>query len=196
MAEPCVSARYMAQFLAHVDKLPSADRDAVLAAIGAERAAKLRGSASFFTWLPVEDNLVATRAVASALGARRTHEFFASLQEASLALPVFSWVVSVAALARGNPVRVLRWVAKGYGLMFRDAGQWEVVDAQATSATLRLVGTPAEMLRDGTWLASVSSSLHAIFAVASVEGAVTPAGIDVAEGAASFRFRWVEHEPT
>lgn len=191
MNRPCVSGRYMDQFMRAVARLPEAG--SVRDAIGPEALEEMAASRSFFSWLPVEHNLVATRAVAAALGSRRTHEFFRSLMLESLRMPSFSWVSRLAPLLLGDPSSGLRWVAKGYEIMFRDAGTWEVVDAQRGSAFMHMVDVPEIMLHDSVWLASVASALHAVFSVIEVEGAVTLAATSPRQGSARFRFLWTEH---
>lgn len=171
-----------------VARLPEAP--IVRDAIGPEALEEIAASRSFFAWLPVEHNLVATRAVANTLGSRRTHEFFVALQLQSLRMPSFSWVSRLVPLLIGDPASGLRWVAKGYDIMFRDAGTWEVVDAQQGSAFMHMVDVPQMMLEDSVWLASVASALHAIFQMAEVEGAVTLAATSPRQGSARFRFLW------
>lgn len=188
MAGPCVSGRYMDQFMRSVGRLPEAA--SVRDAIGPEALEEMAASRSFFAWLPVEHNVVATHAVAAAVGPRRAHEFFLSLQVESLSMPTFSWVSRLVPLLLGEPASALRWVAKGYDIMFRDAGTWEVVDARRGSAFMHMVDVPEMMLQDSIWLASVASALHAIFAITEVEGAVTLAATNPRQGSARFRFLW------
>jgi len=185
MDRPGVRGRYMGTFLAHVNALP--ERGAIRAAIDSERLAAMEGATSFFDWLPVEDNLLATHAVADVLGPRRTHDFFVALQYAELDTPLFSWVRKLTPTMHEHPERTLGWIAKGYGLMFRNAGTWRVVDATANAAVLEMVGLPEVMTRDAVWLSSVGSSLNAIFRVADVDGAVT-LGAD--PGPPRYKLRW------
>ena len=188
MTRPCVSGRYMDQFMRSVARLPEAA--SVRDAIGPEALEEMAASRSFFAWLPIEHNLLATRAVAAAIGSRRTHEFFVALQVESLTMPTFSWVSRLMPLLLGDPASALRWVAKGYDIMFREAGTWEVVDAQRGSAFMHMVDVPEMMLLDSVWLASVASALHAIFVATEVEGAVTLAATSPRQGSARFRFLW------
>jgi hypothetical protein len=190
MSRPSVNARYMGQFMRSVARLPEATQ--VRTAIGHAALNEIVESKSFFAWLPVEHNLAATRAVATTLGPRRAHEFFVSLQVDALRMPIFSWVSRLVPTLLGNPGPALRWVAKGYEIMFRDAGTWEVVDEQRGSAFMHMVDVPEAMLQDTVWLASVASALHAIFVVAEVEGAVTLAAANPRQGSARFRFLWTE----
>ena len=130
---------------------------------------------------------MATRAVADVLGPRRTHDFFVALQYASFDTQLFSWVRKLTPTMHERPDRALGWIAKGYGLMFRHAGTWEIVEVGDGAATLEMVDVPDLMTKDVAWLASVGSSLHAIFRVAGVDGAVTLA----AERARPrYKFRW------
>ncbi len=175
----------MANFMQHVGALP--ERAAIRAAIDDERMERMERSTSFFDWLPVEDNLIATRAVADALGARRTHDFFASLQYAELDTPLFSWVRKLTPTLEKHPERTLGWIAKGYSMMFRNAGTWRVVEIETSTATLEMVELPDVMTTDAVWLASVGSSLHAVFRVSNVDGAVTMAET---KPRPRFRFRW------
>lgn len=175
----------MSTFMVHVDAL--AERAKIREAIGDERMQRIARSTSFFDWLPVEENLVATRAVADALGARRTHDFFVSLQYAELATPLFSWVRKLTPTLEKRPERTLGWIAKGYSMMFRNAGTWRVVEVETNTATLEMLDVPDVMTNDAVWIASVGSSLHAVFRVSNVDGAVTLAET---KPRPRFRFRW------
>lgn len=176
----------MSTFLQHVDAL-AAEHAKIREAIGNERMQRFERSTSFFDWLPVEENLVATRAVADALGPRRTHDFFVSLQHAELATPLFSWVRKLTPTLEKRPERTLGWIAKGYSMMFRNAGTWRVVEVETSTATLEMVDVPEVMTNDTVWIASVGSSLHAVYRVSNVDGAVTLAET---KPRPRFRFRW------
>jgi hypothetical protein len=182
---PEVRGRYMSTFVQHVDAL--AERAKIRDAIGEERMKRIERSTSFFDWLPVEENLVATRAVADAIGARRTHDFFVALQYAELATPLFSWVRMLTPTLDKRPERTLGWIAKGYSMMFRNAGTWRVIEVEKSTATLEMLDVPEAMTSDGVWIASVGSSLHAVYRVSNVDGAVTLAET---KPRPRFRFRW------
>ena len=175
----------MSTFMQSVGALP--ERAKIREAIGDERLQRIDRSTSFFDWLPVEENLVATRAVADALGPRRTHDFFVSLQYAELATPLFSWVRKLTPTLEKRPERTLGWIAKGYSMMFRNAGTWRVVEVETNTATLEMLDVPDVMTNDAVWIASVGSSLHAVFRVSNVDGAVTLAET---KPRPRFRFRW------
>jgi hypothetical protein len=175
----------MSTFMKSVDALP--ERANIRETIGEERLRRMEQATSFFDWLPVEDNLVATRAVVTALGARRTHDFFVALQYAELATPLFSWVRKLTPTLEKRPERTLGWIAKGYSMMFRNAGTWRIVEVETTTATLEMVDVPEVMTSDSVWIASVGSSLHAVYRVSNVDGAVTLAET---KPRPRFRFRW------
>ena len=175
----------MSTFMKSVDDLP--ERAKIRGAIGDERLQRIERSTSFFDWLPVEENLVATRAVVDALGARRTHDFFVALQYAELATPLFSWVRKLTPTLEKRPERTLGWIAKGYSMMFRNAGTWRIVEVETSTATLEMIDVPDVMTSDTVWIASVGSSLHAVYRVSNVDGAVTLAET---KPRPRFRFRW------
>ena len=192
MGVPQVRARYMQTFLEHVRALDPATSAAVLADIGAEGVATIDESRSFLAWVPVEVNLEATRAVAKRLGPRQTHDFFVRLQSATLETPLFDWVQRNAETLLGpDPTRRLKWIAKGYSIMFHAAGTWEVKQVGRNVATLEMVGVPAPMLRDRVWLDSVASSLHAVFPGGPTDTAVNLVGVSPTTGRALYRVRWV-----
>jgi hypothetical protein len=191
MGAPQVRVRYMQTFLAHVRRLDPGARDAVLAETGTETVAAIDANRSFFAWLPAETNLDATRAVAHRLGPRQTHQFFVCLQEHTLETPLFEWVQRNAEILLGpDPARRLKWIAKAYGIMFNDAGTWEVAHVEETMARLEMVNAPAVMLHDRLWLDSVASSLHAAFPGGPAQTSVKLVGSWPEVGRAEYRVRW------
>lgn len=178
----------MQTFLEHVRGLDAAARDAVLSDVGAPWVDRIDACKSFFDWLPVEDNLSATRAVGRRLGPKRTHDFFVDLQSTTLRTPLFDWVQRHADVLLGpDPALRLKWVAKGYGIMFQRAGSWRVKDARPGSASLEMIDVPEALLATRIWLESVASSLHACFPGGTT---VKLASASPAVGRALYRIAW------
>lgn len=184
----------MKTFVEHVERLPEADRRRIAQAVPDAFFQEI-AAAGTFAWLPFEHNLVLTRAVANALGPRRTHEFFLALMLASLQTPLLRGLVEAVLRLKGNDLAViLQWVSKGFELMFKDAGAWHVGERESGAASLEVVGLPAGAVRDRVWLDSVASSLSSLFDVADVRGVTTVRDVDLDHGKAAFRLRWEKRE--
>ncbi len=180
----------MKTFVEHVERLPESDRTRIAQAVP---DAFFQGisEAGAVAWLPFEHNLALTRAVADALGPRRTQEFFHALMLASFETPLLRGLVDAVLRLKGNDLGViLQWVSKGFELMFKHAGAWRVVERESGSASLEVVGLPVEAARDRIWLDSVSSSLSSLFSIAEVRGVTTVRDVDIERGKAVFRLRW------
>lgn len=189
--EPLVRARYMQTFLDMVERLPAEEARAIRTTIGEDVWHEVR-QAGALSWLPIRLNLVATHAVATNLDSRRTHEFFRSFMLSSFETPLLNGLISaVTRVAGPNPARYLEWVSKGFNVLFKNCGTWRVVERDdAGFATIEVAGLPPAYSTDRTWLTTVSSALHALFAVAHCEGAVTIRDTHEGEGRVAFRLRW------
>ncbi len=180
----------MKTFAEHVERLPELDRRHVSAEVPTAFFREIAESGTF-AWLPFEYNLVLTRAVAAALGTRRTHEFFVSLMRASFETPLLKGLVEAVLRLKGNdPSVMLQWVSRGFELMFKDAGAWSVVERKVGAASMEVSGLPAAAVRDRVWLESVASALSALYLLAHVRGVTVIRDVDVERGRAEFRLRW------
>lgn len=189
MRRPAVRGRYMKTFLDAVDRA-SAEDAAAIRAHGAQWIEAI-DSAGAMEWLPVEANLDLTRSVASVLGPKRTHDFFEELTLASFQTPLMRGLVSaVVAFVGHDPGRYIDWMQKGFGMLFRDAGKWTVIERTDTVATLQVEDLPKACFEDAVWIDSVASSCHALFRLANCEGAASVRTRDPERSRVVFRMMW------
>lgn len=187
---PLTRARHLRSILEKVRELPAGPRAAVLDAIGAAALEEVEGSASS-DWLPFELDLALTHAVAGVLGPEGTHQFFQQQQLASFQGPLFKALVDSATTIFGlDPGSWARWIPRGWGVVFRDCGRWEIERAGEGRLHAALLALPGACLEDEVWLRSIASSLSAFLAVARCEGEVALVRVDREREAALYRMRW------
>jgi len=187
---PQVSSRHMQTFLEVVDRLEAADCAAIRAAIPGAMLQAIHDHTSA-SWLPIEVNLEVTRIVAERLGPERAHNFFCDLLLAGFETPLLgSFAKGALRLAGTNPGFALKWVPKGFSLVFRNTGEWSTSDITATTGRLAVDGLPTIMASERLWLDSVASSLQALFKLTNKGGEIRVAEVDVSGGRATFRANW------
>jgi hypothetical protein len=188
--EPSVRARYMQTFARHVDRLPAEDREAIRSAIPAATWTAIE-SAGLLGWLPVQMNIDCTRAVANRLGPERTHQFFRELVLAATDSPLLrGFVQAVLRVAVPDAGLYLPWVARGFELVFRDAGRWKVLEREIGWALLQLEELPRQSVTDLLWLKSVASSLCGLLDLANSVGTVAVHEVDIKLRRATFATKW------
>lgn len=152
--------------------------------------------ASGLDWLPVERNLVITRATYDALGQAEADRFFRDHTLASFHGPILQTMVTSAVRILGlDPVALARWVPKAWHLIFRGCGEWglEEVTPGARLVTLTLGGLPAACAEDPVWLRSVARSLEAVLELARVRGVAALLPRPRGARQAVFQLRWSGH---
>jgi hypothetical protein len=188
--DPVVRARHLQSLLEEVRALPEPSRGAVLGAIGAERLRQVDEAASS-DWLPFVQDVELTHAVASALGPEGMVRFFRKHQLASFQGPLFKVLVDGATTLFGlDPGSWARWIPRGWGVVFRACGRWEISRATPGEVDLALIDPPDGCLDDEVWLRSVAGSFSAFLAVAKAEGEFALDRVDRERGAACYRLRW------
>lgn len=187
---PAVRGQYMQMFAAHIGRLPQEDRHAISSVLP-EAVWQQIESAGVFGWLPIEVNLVCTRAVAESLGKERTHQFFRSLLlDAMRSHLLRALVDGVLRVAVRDVGLYLTWVGKGFDLMFRDVGRWDVIERVPGRAVLRLSGLAPECIRDEIWIQSLASAMCAFEDLVGVTGKTTVQSIDVEGRRVLFAGEW------
>jgi hypothetical protein len=180
----------MLTFLEHVDRLPAADRKAILGKIPESLRSAVR-AAGLLGWLPIDLNLACTRAVAECLGEQRTHDFFRSLLLDTSDTPLLRGLVqSVLRVAVRDPGLYLPWISKGFELMFRDSGRFTVTDRGIGTARIEATSLPQECLVDDVWPKSVASALCALQDLTGLEGMCVLERVDAETGTMIVRATW------
>src|SRR5512146_1079459 len=187
---PVTRARHLRSILEHVARLPGPSRDAVLAAAGPRCLAAVEESASS-DWLPFELDLELTHAIGRVLGPEGQHRFFQEQQLESFQSPLFRVLVDSATGLFGlDPGSWARWIPRGWGVVFRDCGQWVIDRADESVVHAALIEPPRGCLEDDVWLRSVASSFSAFLVIARVQGEFGLVRVDPARDAALYRMRW------
>lgn len=187
---PLVRARHLRSIVEQVRGLPARPCAAVLAALGRDALELVESSASS-DWMPFELDLALTHAIAGVLGPKGTHDFFLRHQLASFQGPLFKALVDSATTLFGlDPGSWTRWIPRGWGIVFRDCGQWVIDRTEKAAVDLALVAPPAGWLDDEILLRSLASSFSAFLVVARCEGEFALDCVDRARGAACYRLRW------
>ncbi len=187
---PAVRARHMKSLLATVDRLPATEAEAVRRRVEPTVLAGI-ADASGVEWLPVAWNVALTRAIHDALGVERFRRFFRAEQLESFRGPLLKYVVDGVIHLLGIDLGSwVRWIPKGWGLVFRDCGSWSVGAVEPGRATLLLDALPPECFDDAVWHDSVAASLEALLDLASSDGSLTVEGVDRAQRRVAFVLRW------
>jgi hypothetical protein len=143
----------MQMLLAHIDRLPEADRRAVLAGIDPADVVRVQG-ATALEWIPMRISTNLARSVTETLGAERSRAFFKDQFGATLSNAVLgSLVGAVARHVSSDPRPGLRWLVRGHDLLFKGVGKLSVqVDAVKPEAIFTLSELPPELVNDSVWL--------------------------------------------
>jgi hypothetical protein len=192
---PCVRVRYMQVFAGSVGRLPEADRGPIRAAVSSAAWAAIDGG-PLLGWLPLDVNLVCTRAVSERLGPERSHELFRKLLVDTARTPLLLGLVhGVLRVAVRDPGLYLPWISKGFTLMFQNAGKFSVLERRPGEALLELGRLPTECARDALWIRSAGSSLSGVFDIARLDGTVAIDQVNAAAARVIFRVCWSTRVP-
>ncbi len=187
---PLTRSRHLRSILEHVDRLPGPQRAAVRQAVGPAALEQIESSASS-DWLPFALDLDLTHAIAQVLGPSGQHRFFQEQQMASFRGPLFRALVDSATAIFGlDPGSWARWIPRGWGIVFRECGQWVIDRSERGAVDLALLAPPPGCLDDEPWLRSVASSFSAFILVARTEGDFALAGVDRERDAVLYALRW------
>lgn len=188
--EPLIRARQLLSILEHVDALPAQARQAVRGGVAPGLLAQIEASAGS-DWVPFAWDVALTHAVADALGPEGTHRFFLQQQLAAWQAPLLKTLVdSATALFGLDPGSWARWIPRGWNVVFRNSGEWQVDRSGPGEVDLALLAPPAGTLEDEVWLRSLASSFSTFLVVAKKEGEFALDHVDRARGAACYRLRW------
>jgi hypothetical protein len=182
----------MQTFAKHLYGLPAEDRAAIGGAVRTEVWASIE-SAGLLAWLPLEANLMCTKAVAVRLGPDRANRFFRELTLAAIDTPLLrGFVQGVLRVVVADAGQYLPWLARGFELMFRDAGTWIVLEREPGWALLQLRDLPRESVTELLWIKSVASSLLGLHDLMSIEGTVVVHEVDVKARTVTYATKWTK----
>jgi len=188
--EPLVKARHMQSLFAKIERLPQVAKRAIQERTG-DLAIRQVSEAATSDWLPLSLNLTVTRELHEVLGTEGAHRFFHDHQLEAFGSATFRMLVEGATTLFGlDPGSWARWVPRGWGLVFKNCGEWSVELLAPGSVDLALVRPPACCLADAVWLHSLAWSLSAILDLARVEGKFTFERVDEERPSALYALRW------
>lgn len=181
-------ARHLKSTLAAADR--SQVRDAVRAALPPGLAGAVE-AANGFDWLPAANDVALVRAIHGALGDAEHHAFSRRVILEAFEGPLLNALVTAGLrLFPGGLMAWAHWIPRGWGLVFRDCGEWAVELVGSGAADLRLRELPPICSRDEVWPRSVASSLSPLIDLARVRGTMCLVALDRAAGTASYQMRW------
>jgi hypothetical protein len=148
-----VRARQMQMLLAHIDRLPEADRRAVWARIDPAHVVRVQ-NATPLEWIPMAISTSLARAVIETLGRERSRAFFKDQFAATLSNAVLgSLVAAITRHLSADPRPGLRWLARGHDLLFKGVGKLTVqTEPGKPEAIFTLSELPEELVNDSLWL--------------------------------------------
>jgi hypothetical protein len=187
---PAVRARHMKNLLASIDRLEPGESERVRALVP-DPLVRDVADATSVDWLPLDTNLVVTRALHGGLGDARFYRFFRDQLVEAFSGPLLRVIVDAALrVFRVDATSFTGWVGRGWGLVFHDCGAWTVERAGPGMARLRIDALPGACVEDEIWLRSVAHSLDAFWVLARTQGECAYSGRDVARAVAFYELRW------
>ena len=108
----------------------------------------------------------------------------------SFETPLFEGFIKATVRVIGlDPGSLVRVIGRVFNIMFRDSGEWRVLDRTGSSAVLRVDGLPDPCLSE-TWVDSARCSVSALFAFTDREGEVVVETLDRPTGTVVYRLTW------
>lgn len=186
-------ARQLQMLLAHIDRLPDAERRAVCARIDPSSVVRVQ-SATPLEWIPMSISTAMARAVTDTLGRDRARAFFKDQFAATLSNAVLgSLVGAITRHISTDPRPGLRWLARGHDMLFKGVGKLSVeIDPVKPEAIFTLSDLPPELAGDSVWLDRYAWSAASVQLLwrATTECEVIEARPE--ERLARFRMWWTE----
>lgn len=186
---PAVRARHLKSIIDAVEAHPEAARLRAAVPPDVLRAvADAQGS----DWLPLALNVQIVQALHAALGADGFAELNRKILTDALRGPLL-WSLALAAqrLFGDDPASWVRWVPRGWAILLRGCGIWQVKpEPDRSRAVLALTGLPPICADDPVWLGSVASTLSAIPPLLGRPGTVTLEQARPSLGSAIYCMRW------
>jgi hypothetical protein len=147
--------------------------------------------ASPISWLPVQTDVELTDCFFEIAGPGRATRAFRENMANSLHKPLLRPLVEGALGIFGrNPVKLMRWVPKGWSLIYRDCGEMKFAGSSEGEARIELEGLPQAIAGSRTYLTGTASTILAFVDFLDVTGQVVLEGPDPATGSAAFEIRW------
>lgn len=180
----------MRMFSAHLERLPPSDFSAIRQDIPTDVWQAVQ-TAARFSWLPLEVNLACTRAVHDRLGEAESQDFFRGLILATTASPLLgSLVASVLRIAASDASLAIVGIPKGYDLIFRDVGRWQIIERTRGRTILELRDLPLGCFTTPGWIGSVVGALRGLGDLVKLQISSVSAQVDEPSRKVRFIGEW------
>lgn len=175
--------------LEEINRMPEPGRSEIRRLIGEPTLEHIANSASV-AWLPIEFDLTITRAVIDVLGAEGNRRWArdALLRSATgpLLKPVFDGARAVFGV---SPHALYRILPRGFGLIYKGAGEIEYQQVGERHARIVHTGVPALLCAAPWYLESIAGAFEAGYAVFGGQGDVQLV-VDPVAHTATYEVRW------
>lgn len=191
LPEPRIRAIQTQLLLRTVERLPSADRDAVRSQVGAAALAEVDAPLPV-AWHPMSLHMLLSDAIRDVIGSERNVAIWADTMAACFDRPLLRGFIAMStSLFGASPVSLLRQSDRIYIQITRDLGALRFrADASDASGEITLRGFPARRYRFMCYVEGLMGCLQASFPLAGAEGTVDVIDLDEARGAVSYGVRW------
>jgi hypothetical protein len=188
MPVPQVRALTSQVALQHIERLPPAQRNAILRTLGDVTEAR---DAFQFNWIPFTTQIRILDAMRANLPPTDWHASQRALMHAYLDKPVLRGLFDTAVRMLGLSVPTLaRWAPRAFDALFKDAGQLRFEPTSTVEVALVLERFPKELMSSGSFVESLQAALETIFTLTKTTGRVDLAEIDLARGNARYALHW------
>lgn len=142
-------------------------------------------------WLPLTLNVQLCDAIAGSLGPTRAQAFFREMllseYQSSLFKPFIAGITRVLGV---TPAVFVKMVPRGWELVYRECGTWQVLDDGDRRARLVVSDLPAMCVRNAFWLDAVRSTFYTAFDLSNVQGEIDWHELDLGSRRATMCFSW------
>ena len=125
-------------------------------------------------WLPVEMDVEVVELVARQLSPSQMGALVAERQRQEMGSALFKTFVATAIkLFGGSPATVIRHLGRGWGQIFSNCGEIEVMSQDKGEAVLRIHKLPAVCLDSSEWVGALPYGMQVLFELVKTPGKIT-----------------------
>lgn len=142
-------------------------------------------------WLPMAVNVALTDATSVELGPESAHAFYRRMVLAGYETNTFkSFMATINRLFGLTPSTYVKMAPRGWELVFKNCGRFQVLDQDPNRARLEFTEIPDVCVQSTFWLESVRSSFYTAFDVSSMPGEIIWDELSLGGRRAVFLFQW------
>ena len=188
--EPRIIAALVKSTLDTIGQIDADTLDRVRVAVDPATLERIE-QASRIAWIPVELDVELTERFFDVAGSEQACRVFRDTLAQSFHTPLLRPLVDGAVRLFGRDVhRAMRWVPKGWSLIYRDCGEMTVSCEEENAVRLEIVGAAPAIARSPSYLEGIGAALSALFDLWHEAGAFEVGASDPAAGRVSFDARW------